>query len=63
MFINNQAARAGGAIYFIRFEQNEIMLLVETELSNNFALIGGALYISDYNLNNADLLNIVLYGN
>lgn len=39
------------------------MLLIETELTNNIASFGGALYISDYNLNKADLLNILLYGN
>lgn len=50
-------------MYFIRSSNKETLLLVESELTNNIASYGGALYISDYNLNRPDLMDILLYGN
>lgn len=63
LFHKNQASSSGGAIYYVRSSLNETLLLVDTELSSNNAAYGGALYVSDYNVNQADLLNNLLYGN
>lgn len=62
-FNKNLASNAGGAIYFLRSGRNESLILVETEFTNNNAAQGGALHVSDYNLNKPNLLNVLLYGN
>lgn len=62
IFTNNRANKAGGAIYFLRSE-NESLILADTELSENHALYGGALFFVDFALNQPDLLKLLLFWN
>lgn len=62
-FSQNYAMKSGGAVYFSRSANNDTLLLVNTELTNNNASSGGALFVSDYNLNKPELLNVLFSGN
>lgn len=63
LFNLNHASVAGGAVYYVRSNQNETLEIIQTELTNNSASYGGALYISDHNLNKPELLHNLFYGN
>ncbi|KAM3134149.1 hypothetical protein pb186bvf_013770 [Paramecium bursaria] len=62
VFKNNSAQYAGGAIYF-QGTTNQTLNLFSSQINNNSAAVGGALYLKNYLITDPTLLQLVLESN